>query len=287
MKYIICGDCGGTKSTFIAYSTEGQQLKAIRLGAGNVVANKEKALEVITMGMATILTQLNGECQAIILGIAGLDTSGYEEELQRKWSRFGIPLFLMNDAKLALYAKLKGEDGALLISGTGSVGYLKYKDQFFRAGGWGHILGDEGSGYWLGKQAYKQVVEDIDRRMITPFTLAFIKWLGFSTPTEAVRQFYHLNKEEVANAAVFVAGSQTETALKLQQQAGKHLAQLIDSLCVNHNEPIVVALTGSVLEKNEKVRAALREHLAIPKTTLIVSEIPIALGGWYYWKEQR
>ncbi|MGX7351891.1 N-acetylglucosamine kinase [Enterococcus canis] len=287
MNFIICGDCGGTKSVFSAYTNTGDLINEIISGPGNVVADKSGALDTITESLAKLLTQLNGECQAIILGIAGLDTSGYEEELQQKWSRFGIPLFLMNDAKLALYAKLKGEDGALLISGTGSVGYLKYKGQFFRAGGWGHILGDEGSGYWLGKQAYKQVVEDIDRRMITPFTSAFIKWLGFSTPTEAVRQFYHLNKEEVANAAVFVAGSQTETALKLQQQAGKHLAQLIDFLCVNHNEPIVVALTGSVLEKNEKVRAALREHLAIPKTTLIVSETPITLGGWYYWKEQR
>ncbi|WP_443110729.1 BadF/BadG/BcrA/BcrD ATPase family protein [Caloramator sp. mosi_1] len=51
---------------------------------------------------------------------------------------------------------MKGEDGIITISGTGSISVGKKENEIMRAGGWGHILGDEGSGYHISLKALKR-----------------------------------------------------------------------------------------------------------------------------------
>ncbi|MEX1447827.1 BadF/BadG/BcrA/BcrD ATPase family protein [Enterococcus sp. C76] len=63
---------------------------------------------------------------------------------------------------MALINRLKGNDGVLIISGTGSVGYGLQHATFYRVGGWGHILGDEGSAYSIGLACYKQLANELD-----------------------------------------------------------------------------------------------------------------------------
>lgn len=54
---------------------------------------------------------------------------------------------LMNDAEIALKAMLRGNDGILTIAGTGSIAFGVKNNSSVRCGGWGNLLGDEGSGY--------------------------------------------------------------------------------------------------------------------------------------------
>ena len=53
----------------------------------------------------------------------------------------------------------------MVIAGTGSIAYGRNdRNQAARAGGWGYMLGDEGSGYWIGRAALRAVLRESDRR---------------------------------------------------------------------------------------------------------------------------
>ena len=67
---------------------------------------------------------------------------------------------IVHDTQLIL-AAADVQDGIALISGTGSVAWGRTPDgRTARAGGWGYLLGDEGSGYWVGRQAVRHALSD-------------------------------------------------------------------------------------------------------------------------------
>ena len=67
---------------------------------------------------------------------------------------------VVNDALVALEAAIPGGPGVVIISGTGSIAYGRNAaGEAARAGGWGYVLGDEGSGYWIGRAALRAVDE--------------------------------------------------------------------------------------------------------------------------------
>jgi N-acetylglucosamine kinase-like BadF-type ATPase len=72
---------------------------------------------------------------------------------------------VVNDALVALEAGAPGLPGIVVISGTGSIAYGRNAHGAgARAGGWGHVIGDEGSGYWIGRHALAAVVRAVDGR---------------------------------------------------------------------------------------------------------------------------
>jgi N-acetylglucosamine kinase-like BadF-type ATPase len=74
-------------------------------------------------------------------------------------------VLVVNDALVALEAGAPGQPGVVIISGTGSICYGRNDEgQAARSGGWGYILGDEGSGYWIGRRALAAVVRHADGR---------------------------------------------------------------------------------------------------------------------------
>ena len=73
-------------------------------------------------------------------------------------------VLVVNDALVALEAGAPGRPGVVLIAGTGSIAYGRNaQNQSARAGGWGYMLGDEGSGYWIGRAALRAVLREADR----------------------------------------------------------------------------------------------------------------------------
>ena len=83
---------------------------------------------------------------------------------------------VVNDALVALEAGAPGAPGVVIISGTGSIAYGRNtRNEGARSGGWGHVLGDEGSGFWIGRAAIRAVLREADRRgprtTLTPLLL--------------------------------------------------------------------------------------------------------------------
>ena len=98
---------------------------------------------------------------AICLGIAGVDREDEARTVRAIMRRIGHKsrVLVVNDALIALVAGARDAPGIVIIAGTGSIVYGRNaRGEAARAGGWGHMIGDEGSGYWIGREALAAVM---------------------------------------------------------------------------------------------------------------------------------
>ena len=115
---------------------------------------------------------------AICLGIAGVDRPNDAAVVRGIMKRIGFKarVLIVNDALIALETGAPGQPGVVIISGTGSIAYGRNAaGEAARSGGWGYVLGDEGSGYWIGRAALRAVLREADHRgpatALTPMLL--------------------------------------------------------------------------------------------------------------------
>jgi glucosamine kinase len=102
--------------------------------------------------------------QAAGLGLAGLRGTGHAASLQRKLAAAtGIDVVVTDDTQIAWLGAFGGGPGILVISGTGSNAFGATADgRIARVGGYGFLIGDEGSGYWIANQAVRAALRSHD-----------------------------------------------------------------------------------------------------------------------------
>ncbi|CAM3288557.1 N-acetylglucosamine kinase [Vagococcus fessus] len=268
MEFLIGIDCGGTSTKGTAYDLDGNKLMEVQRGQGNVLVNFEEAVANIQSIITKFLTEIRGKCQHILCGIAGIDGEGMKEKLAELLVVRESELTLMNDGQLGYLKHIGKEDGVFLIAGTGSLVVIRCNGEFRRVGGWGHLLGDEGGGYWLGKKVVKNYLNEEDQGVPNSLLSYKIKKaLKVNTPREAVQKFMSLTKKEVASLAMVVSESEKEgdmTATKILEEAvNQLLEQLTNALhYFDDKQKINLAVAGSVVEKNDYVRQSLIENIS-------------------------
>jgi N-acetylglucosamine kinase-like BadF-type ATPase len=126
-------------------------------------------------------------------------------------------LVIENDGFISLYAGTLGGPGVAVISGTGSISVgINREKKRARAGGWGHLLGDEGSGYDIARQAIMAVLRAHDGRgPATSFATALLNQFGVQTPEGLIDLFYRqgIGKETVAAAAPIIIDAADKDAV--------------------------------------------------------------------------
>src|SRR5512134_4028190 len=171
--HVIGIDAGGTKTVCQLADDQGRLVTETRGPGANLQAAGELQVEkvlhdVMERALASGPAAAQGLVPAAIcLGIAGVDR---EDDSRVVWGimrRIGYKarLVVVNDALIALEAGIGEGPGIVVISGTGSICYGRNaQGEAARAGGWGYVLGDEGSGYWIGRAAIRAVLREQDRR---------------------------------------------------------------------------------------------------------------------------
>ena len=275
-------DAGGTNTTASAYSTAGELLAQTTGAAGNIAADPAHACQNIIETIQARLTRLGDDAAPplprLCVGAAGISHGG--ETLSRALSTAFEGQFAhiqtISDAELALYAAHGGSDGVLLIAGTGSIGYRKTGQTLLRCGGWGHLIGDEGSAYAVAMAAVRTITQAADRGTPPPDALwnALQRHLGIQTPSELIAFVYSHPKAEIAALCRTVsdcAESGDPTATALLQQAGQDLAAMARLLVERAptTAPLPLCCSGSLLTKNAIVRAAFEDALR-------AAELPIS-----------
>ena len=155
MNYLFGIDGGGTSSRIRVETLDGELLYYGEGGSTNPRSNDREAIEAVLTGLfgeARAAAGLSGSgCRAGFAGIAGVDRPGDREpfiEMLRRTGGVDCPIAVGNDAEPALAGALDDTEGILLIAGTGSIALGRSRDGFSaRAGGLGHLLGDEGSAW--------------------------------------------------------------------------------------------------------------------------------------------
>jgi len=210
-------DVGGTKTVCLLADDDARVLALGREEGANLQGAGELALEkVLHLVMESTLTGTGVIPSAICLGIAGVDRAADEAVVRSIMGRIGYKarILVVNDALIALEAGVGDAPGIVIVSGTGSIAYGRDADgQASRAGGWGYVLGDEGSGYWIGRLALRAVVRHADGRgRVTSLTPRLLHHFGAGKAAELINKVYHeeLAPRSIASLAKYVQQSRDE-----------------------------------------------------------------------------
>src|SRR5258705_13751437 len=155
--HVLGIDAGGTKTVCLLADEQGTIVSEGRGGGANLQSSGELAVEkVLHEVMEIAIGDRAITPSAICLGIAGVDRENDERTVRAIMRRIGYKsrVLVVNDALIALVAGAEDSPGIVVIAGTGSIVYGRNAaGEAARAGGWGHMIGDEGSGYWIGREA--------------------------------------------------------------------------------------------------------------------------------------
>jgi len=171
---------------------------------------------------------------AICLGMAGVDRDDEKELVRSLLRRIGLRrnVRIVNDALVALVAGAPAGIGIVVASGTGSIAYgVDPSGKSARSGGWGYLLGDEGSAFWLGHAAVRLGIRAADGRgRPTSLFERIASHLDLEVPDGLVKWFYEpdLSRHRVARLAGLVEEAAVEgdvAADDLLDHAAEHLAR--------------------------------------------------------------
>jgi N-acetylglucosamine kinase-like BadF-type ATPase len=232
--YVLGIDAGGTKTVCLLADGDGRILAESKGSGANLQAVGELEVErVLHEVMERALGGRGIVPDVICLGVAGVGRADDEAVIRALMARIGYRarVVIANDALIALVAGIGHAPGVVIIAGTGSIAYGRNaRDEAARAGGWGYVLGDEGSGYWIGRHALRAVVRQADGRgRMTRLTPYVLEHFGVARPQELVHAIYHRNLRPSAIAAVSravqrAADEGDEVALNILSVGARELA---------------------------------------------------------------
>src|ERR1035437_9573412 len=166
--HVLGIDAGGTKTVCLLADERGNILSEGRGGGANLHTSGELDVEkVLHEVMETAIGDRDITPAAVCLGIAGVDRDDEARTVRAIMRRIGYKsrIVVVNDALVALVAGAGNAPGIVIIAGTGSIVYGRNaRFEAARAGGRGQITREEGSGYWIGREALAAIVRTADGR---------------------------------------------------------------------------------------------------------------------------
>ena len=257
-------DGGGTKTVALISDVEGHVLGRGVGGPSNYQAvglavARDSMNQAIRAGFADAKIE---PClpRVICLGLSGVDRP-QDYDAIRAWAAEqmpGTPAVIVNDAMLVLAAGTPESWGIAMISGTGSIVYGRSQDgRTARAGGWGYLLGDEGSGYAIGLAALRAVARaDDGRAPATSLTRSILAHWSVTAPQKLISHIYleHVPTQDIAAlvASVEVAAAEGDAvAQSILREAGHELALAASAVVrrLGMQGPVPCAQAGSVIVK--------------------------------------
>lgn len=269
MAFYIGIDAGGTKTTAAIVNDEKEILFEAHAGFGNPNIHLDQALQHIWETLTACLETTYGQqCETIVMGVSGIETGDNRLKFQQFFQdKVNKRVIIVNDAVLAYHALLDAQDGILTIAGTGSISFGKKGTNSGYSGGWGHILGDQGSSYDIAIQAFRYITVEADMGIShSPVSRILMKEIG-AKKAEDIKQFiYQATKGEIAAFTYLIyleAKKGNEKAIQYFHDAGEKLAKQTWSLFskLQLQTPLLVGCKGSLLEKNEFVQNQFQSSL--------------------------
>ena len=281
----VCGvDGGGTKTTAICCSPDGKEIARRVFGPFNLNSIGTQAFKSILNELVLFLNE-TGNCRALCIGAAGITNNRVPECAKAVLGKTGIPYKLMGDFEIAHTGALDGKEGIILIAGTGSVCYGKNSvGSTAMAGGWGHLIGDAGSGYGIGRDALSAVARMYDgygEPTILKDLLA--RELKLDTAEKIVSYVYSNDKSAVAALSPIVDKAYSmgdAVATQIIRSNAEALVQLVKAVASRLDfSSCSVALLGGLLENETALKAEFVELLHSSTNLHCVSPLHSAAEG--------
>lgn len=226
---------------------------------------------------------------ALWAGLAGAGREAARSAVEAALGHTGVArvVHVGTDVEAAFHDAFPKGPGVLLIAGTGSIAWGRAENgREGRAGGWGHHIGDEGSGYAIGLDALRAVVRDADGRgPKTALSEAILEHLGVSAADDLVRWTAAAQRADLAALAPVVATVATAgdaAAREIVEHAVEELAHDVLAVLEKLGPWRVlphVALAGGLLRAGRSLRKPLEAALARHGVPLLEREIDPAMGA--------
>ena len=279
MTRVVGLDIGGTRSRAVL-AEEGEVLAEAEGGAGNPAAI---GLARARSNLSDLLERLPepASVRAVCAGAAGADGPWAMNRLRSVLAELlpGARVRVVIDAHLPL-AAAGLDEGVVVIAGTGSIAYGRSATGLeARAGGWGHLLGDEGSGYWFGREAVRSALSAHDSGMRpSPLHRAVLDHIGIPDLIDVPHRFHEDHRPDRWAALaplVFEHAADDPDALAIIERAGEALALLAGRVRARlDDEDLPVVLAGGLLLGAPMLEAAARRR--IPGRVIRLEARPVA-----------
>jgi len=250
MKYLIGFDCGATKTKCaladidgnITCSANGKPSNYLVIGVDNAARNILSLLDKFK----NELDFTQAEIEKVVIGAAGAGRKDDAERLLKAVTESasvkGIifkSITVVSDAQIALEGAFPGKPGCILIAGTGSIIYGKDKEgNVFRAGGFGRLIGDEGSGYSIGRKALQAAAKYFDGRGEKTLIVKLVAEKFFiQTSDDLISKLYKENFDiaSVAQIVLTAAEEGDKIALNILAEESNQLIELIKAMMKKMN----------------------------------------------------
>jgi N-acetylglucosamine kinase-like BadF-type ATPase len=251
----------------------GGTVKIMNVGETIATGRLQELVKIAARDAGVELDGVESTC----MGLAGISSGSV-----RTWAEatlramVGGEIVLCGDEEIALDAAFHGGSGVLVVAGTGSnaVGRCS-SGRLLGAGGWGPVIGDEGSGTWIGLEAIRAGLRAHDRGIETCMLEEIKRFWGMeeddSGLDELVAKANQRPRPDFAELTLVVAQCAEHgdsLALSVLERAGEHLAAQVQLVIAKMHgagctleDTKKVAFTGSVLEKLAPVRRSMEGYL--------------------------
>jgi N-acetylglucosamine kinase-like BadF-type ATPase len=283
--WILGIDGGGTKTVaWLALCDDPRQTplvvgRGVAGGSNLQVAGDQRALQELDRAVAAAFSDAGQPRSQVNSAVAGL--SGSDRDENRRiifdWAarhsvsqRFRVT----HDAEPVLAAASPEGWGVALIAGTGSLAYaVSNMGTTARAGGWGWLMGDEGSGYWIAVEGLRAATQAADGRIPpTQLLTALLAHLKCREPSLLIPAVYGMAHERaqiaaLAEVVIATAHEGDEAALEIVTRAACQLAEIVRAAAIRaeiRDEPIPVAVTGGVLLRANALFDRFAANLTVP-----------------------
>lgn len=209
-KYYVGIDGGGTKCKATLFDGNLKSIAEGISGPANISREIEVAKSSILDAIRLAFKNANLTFDELIpstvtcAGLAGANITSAHNALSQ-WKHPFDAFSIISDLHAAALGAHAGKDGAVLIVGTGSCAAALYENRIIQRGGHGFLLGDQGSGAWLGREAITRVLKSIDgvekRSTLTESVFEFTQCHNTS---ELVQHYNLLNPSKFAQLAPMV-----------------------------------------------------------------------------------
>ncbi|MEO6712775.1 MAG: BadF/BadG/BcrA/BcrD ATPase family protein [Mycobacteriales bacterium] len=253
-RRVLGVDAGGTGTRAVV--VEGDQVvDRIELGPLNILLHADSAAR-----LAAVISETGVDGAG--LGLAGVQSVGDAESvLAVLRTHTSVPIAVTDDSEVAVLGAFDGKSGGVVIAGTGSIACGRDDNgRVLRVGGHGFLLGDDGAGYWIGRECVRAALREADGSGPATSATAVVQQVFGDDVRDAVRRIHEFPTDrELLSCLVPIAAAAADAVADeviegIFTSAAAHLARLADTLR-KHLGPIQVAMVGGVF-RVATVRAA-------------------------------
>lgn len=263
---IIGLDIGGSKTRSILWH-DGVVIADEQTGSANV---QNVSIDEARQNLEKLFSLLPTDgVEQIFAGSGGIDTEADAEALASliRPNVPGVPVTVVHDTRLLLAAG-HASVGVAVIAGTGSAAWgINEAGAQARAGGWGYLLGDEGSGYWFGREAVRHSLHRMNLGLSPDqLTVSLLEKCGLKESGELIAHFHSGTSRRYwasMSPLIFDAALQGHPeSLAMIEQAGTDLAALAAQVAEQLALPGPIVLGSGLGMHQPPLQKVFRDQLA-------------------------